>query len=147
MKDTICNLCGHSCSLGPLAGVPKDGRSDEEIRQNIACKQLPGWDVGGLLDYTVMGGYNSTPGNGEGALDDCTGYNFSLCEFCLDYLFTKMVIPPRVQSVHSVQPKEVFRPAAQRVVEDDWRKEKDEFFAEAERRAKSRKSNSMKGKI
>lgn len=64
-----CNLCGLSCMLG-------------DSRQ-----------AGGICAI-AEGGYFSTPGNGYGALDDMTQYRFQLCEFCLDWLFQKMQIPP-----------------------------------------------------
>lgn len=147
MKDTICNICGHPCLLGPLPGVPKDGRLDINIKADMVANPYY-WDEGGLINCRVMGGYNSTPGNGEGALDDCTSYTFSICEFCLDYLFTKMIIPPAVHQVFGLfeideektkEHPEVFRSAAQRVKEDEWRKHKKEFEDERFRRATSRK--------
>lgn len=137
--DHLCNLCGESCSLGPL------------------------WEgklaFGGLLNAQVVGGYNSTPGNGAGALDDMTRHNFSLCEFCLDWLFQQFKIPLSVddpmndylmqegetmeealdtrgfvQLLPRPQP-ESWRPAAQRVEEDEWRKSKEEFRKEYARRS------------
>lgn len=135
---TICNVCGHSCVLGPKPGVPKDGRSDTNIKADMAANPHY-WDEGGLINHTVIGGYNSTPGNGEGALDDCTRYTFSICEFCLDWLFTAMRVPPKVQSIHDRYPQEVYRSAAQRVKEDEWRKAKEEFEAKRFQRAISRK--------
>ncbi len=59
-EQHVCNMCGELCSLGPQR------------------------NKGGLVNQTVDGNYDSTPGNGQGALDDCTSYRFSLCEFCLD---------------------------------------------------------------
>ena len=108
-KETLCNLCGETCSL-------EGGWEDEP---------------GGLIDQVVIGGYCSTPGNGGGALDDSTSYRFSMCEFCLDWLFTEFKIPP---SVHDNGP-EVFLSASKRVSNDDWRKTKDKFYAEAVRRS------------
>lgn len=108
-----CNLCGHPC------GVPA-GEND------------PGDQRMGLIKQTVVGGYWSTPGNGDGALDDGISYRFSLCEFCLDWLFQRFVIP--VSTVPSP-----FRPAEQRVRDDEWRRHKTEFFAEFEKRNASRK--------
>lgn len=108
---TSCNLCGHPC------GVPGDRRM-------------------GLVEQTVTGGYHSTPGNGDGALDDLTSYKFSLCEFCLDWLFSRFVIPVETSShMGDVEP---FQPAEQRVRDDAWRKYKDEFFVEFEKRNAAR---------
>jgi hypothetical protein len=135
--ESCCNLCGLSCNL-------------------------KNWGPEGLIDAVVIGGYESTPGNGSGALDDMTRYRFSICEFCLDWLFTKFRIPVVVddpmndyllddgetieeglermgvvQILERPQPNP-WRPAAQRVAEDDWRKMKDEFYAEAARRSAAR---------
>lgn len=109
----LCNRCGLSCTLGTTA------------------------DLGGIIRYTVTGGYESTPGNGSGALDDLDGYTFSLCEFCLDWLFQTFVIPVDVCDYSDGQ-RSNFRPAARRVEEDDWRRMKDAFKAEHERRARAR---------
>ena len=65
MKDFLCNWCDESCSIGP---------EDNEHNPNTPH---------GMIDACVRGHYNSTPGNGYGALDDITSYRFSLCEFCL----------------------------------------------------------------
>jgi len=136
-----CNLCGLSCTLG--CGEHRD-------------------ENGGLIDATVIGGYESTPGNGHGALDDLIRHRFSLCEFCLDWLFYQFVIPVAVDDPmndHVLKPGETveegltrmgvvrvggpydvppWRPAAQRVREDDWRGQKEAFFAEAARRDAAR---------
>lgn len=74
-NDILCNSCGFSCWLG------EDGNGGGNC---------------GLLDAAPMGGYESTPGNGHGTLDDMTEYRFSLCEFCLDALFCDFVISPIV---------------------------------------------------
>lgn len=108
----VCNLCGHPCSLGPER------------------------NEGGLINQTVDGNYDSTPGNGQGALDDCTSYRFSLCEFCLDWLFQQFVLPV---TVFSGDGEETYRPAAVRVRDDDWRSQKEGFAQESERRARSRR--------
>jgi hypothetical protein len=120
--DIICNLCGESCCLGPTYGDDK-----------------PPYSYGGLIEQIVTGGYNSTPGNGEGALDDMTEYSFSLCEFCLDHLFARFVVPPEVHCLidDKIDP---WRPATQRVTEDDWRKTKEKFFQKAGRRVVKRKA-------
>jgi hypothetical protein len=109
----VCNLCGHPCSLGPER------------------------NMGGLVNQTVDGNYDSTPGNGQGALDDCTTYRFSLCEFCLDWLFQQFVVPVTVFSYQG-DGEEPFRPAAVRVRDEEWREQKDRFYEEAKRRADSR---------
>jgi hypothetical protein len=115
IRPALCNLCGERCGC------------DHESTL-------------GLINHTVAGGYCSTPGNGCGALDDCALYSFSLCEFCLDWLFTQFKTPPKVGAYSGMAPDEpeVFRPAAQRVAEDAWRERKAYFLAEAERRAKLR---------
>jgi hypothetical protein len=137
-NDVSCNLCGLSCVLGS-AGSPSRGPH-------------------GLIDATVSGGYESTPGNGCGALDDMTRHRFSLCEWCLDWLFVQFKIPVAVDDPmndfvlregethddglrrmgcvrlagHQDVPQ--WRPAAQRVAEDEWRSAKVEFAAEKKRR-------------
>lgn len=104
---TNCNMCGESCVIG--------------------------WDDDGLIDCEVEGNYHSTPGNGDGALDDMTAYKFSMCEFCLDWLFCQFKIAPTVRDYVYNQP-ETWKPAAERVANDDWRRMKDKFFAEYNRR-------------
>jgi hypothetical protein len=111
---TTCNSCGESCSLGTL---------HDDVQSN-----------GGLIDAEVQGGYNSTPGNGAGALDDMTSYKFSLCEFCLDHLFQQFKIPPTVYDFIDDEIAEPWRSAHQRVTEDEWRKQKKEFYEEYFRR-------------
>lgn len=120
----VCNRCGLSCALGPRG------------------------DAGGILRRTVTGGFESTPGNGSGALDDLQGYTFSLCEFCCDWLFQTFVIPVEENEVSitgerliSMDGEYRWRPAAQRVEEDEWRRMKDEFRAEHSRREKAREGN------
>lgn len=115
--DRLCNFCGLTCKLNE-----EDSGS-------------------GLIDAAVSGGYDSTPGNGEGALDDCTRYHFSLCEFCLDWLFTQFALAPVVSSYVNSD-FEDFRPAAKRVAEDEWRKGKEEFFKEFEKRNAARAKKS-----
>lgn len=123
-KDVLCNLCGLSCDIPGC--IPK------EIRQ-----------PSGLIDATVSGGYDSTPGNGFGALDDCTQYKFSLCEWCLDWLFQQFKISPEEKEIGVFSGDydgtiEQWKPAAQRVKEDDWRAGKEEFRIEYERRNQAR---------
>jgi hypothetical protein len=115
-KEILCNLCGESCALES---------SDPNDRI----------EFGGLLNQLVMGGYFSTPGNGSGALDDFVSYHFSLCEFCLDWLFGQFKIVPTTDDPTDTNYKEPWRPATQRVKEDDWRNQKDKFYAEANRRS------------
>lgn len=132
MNDRICNLCGLSCMIGP--------------------KNSPARRNAGLIDVDVVGGYESTPGNGCGALDDTTHYRFNLCEFCLDWLFERFTIPvdsgacrfKEFDGEKCVYEKsEKWRSAAQRVLEDDWRKEKKEFFAEKAKRDAARTKRGM----
>jgi len=106
VAEVLCNLCGQSCTLepGPLGGGQ--------------C---------GLIDAEVSGGYNSTPGNGSGALDDGVKYKFSLCEFCLDWLFWAFVIPVEVKDGDA--PPMTWKPAMQRASEDKWRQQKERFYA------------------
>lgn len=123
MKNHLCNLCGLSCK-------PSNPSFDED-------------ETLGLIDCVVSGGYDSTPGNGEGTLDDTMQYKFSLCEFCLDWLFVQFKIPVEVYD-HPALAK--FEPrkfdwvcAKDRVINDDWRKMKEPFFKEFEKRNQSRK--------
>ena len=118
-----CNWCGETCLL-----VDR-GRTGHVVTDR---------DRHGLIDAVVSGGYESTPGNGQGALDDCSSYKFSLCEFCLDHLFTQFKIPPTVAEYGSGGGEYPFTPAAERVAKDDWRPMKEAFFAEARRRAEKR---------
>lgn len=139
----LCNMCGLTTHLpvGPAG-------SGETAAH-------------GLIDASVEGGYASTPGNGHGALDDGHHYTFSLCEFCLDWLFTLFKMPPVISDymhegavkvwpelnamgMRGPPPKPptadelLWRTARQRVNEDEWRKFKKEFFDEANRRALAR---------
>ena len=75
-QKPLCNLCGLSCVIGP--------------------SESPASGPHGLIEATVTGGYESTPGNGCGALDDMVRHSFSLCEFCLDWLFSKFNVPVAV---------------------------------------------------
>ena len=137
-----CNLCGLSCGL-------------ESIKHEAR-------EEGGLIDAVAIGHYDSTPGNGAGALDDLVRHRFSLCEWCLDWLFGQFKIPVAVddpmndyllqegetkeealekrgliQLVERPQP-EPWRPARERVLKDAWRTSKEEFVAEAHRRDAAR---------
>jgi hypothetical protein len=121
-----CNCCGEPCGIEP------------------ANENDPGDQCMGLVEKTVHGGYWSTPGNGDGALDDTVAYTFSMCEYCLDWLFTQFKTPPRVRYYRLFEPDQYepeeleFRPAEQRVREDEWRRMKEKFFAESTRRASLR---------
>lgn len=117
-SPATCNMCGESCELGP---------NESPARANC-----------GLVNQSVSGGYESTPGNGDGALDDCTTYTFSMCEFCLDWLFSRFRVPVSISSCIAGVADEPWRPAAQRVSEDEWRSQKEKFRLEAARRAASR---------
>ena len=116
-----CNLCGLSCAVGCTDDHGTCGENS------------------GLLEETVSGGYKSTPGNGRGALDDCTSYTFSLCEFCLDWLFEQCQVPPTVGS-YMGEPDEpkIWQSASTRVKQDDWRKMKNEFTDERDKRGRAR---------
>lgn len=113
-EEKFCNLCGLTCRLNDM--------------DSFDCNY-------GLIDAKAEGGYASTPGNGSGALDDCIGYEFNLCEFCLDWLFSIFKISPSVfDHVTGKYINEQYLSAENRVAKDDWRKMKKEFFEEKERR-------------
>lgn len=116
-NDILCNWCGMSCILGDAS--------------SFEC-------ASGLIKAEVQGGYLSTAGNGEGALDDCSSYKFSLCEFCLDHLFSKFNIPVEQTDYADNEPI-TWEPAHQRVLFSNWRRGKKEFFENKEKRDKSRK--------
>jgi hypothetical protein len=125
VNEPLCNLCGLTCLLGPPTLA--NGRKNEGHRAS------------GLIAAEVRGGYESTPGNGSGALDDGTSYTFNICEFCLDWLFDKFIIPVTVVDSNGGESLDD-RSAARRVLEDEWRK-KSEFFVESNRRnARRRKA-------
>lgn len=122
--EPLCNLCGLTCVLG-----------HDRIQDD------PGCGPHGLIDQSVSGGYESTAGNGRGALDDMTWYRFSLCEFCLDWLFSQFKIAIKTGYYGGgCDDDEVpaWKPASQRVAEDDWRGMKKEFFEEHARRLSAR---------
>ncbi len=142
LREPLCNLCGLTCMLW--------GRDTGVV------------DADGLVAAKVSGGYASTPGNGNGALDDMTTYSFSLCEFCLDWLFAQFHVPVTVGDAHdgmaTLQPGETieeglkraggcigyphapgppeppWKPAAERVKADAWREQKKRFFDDKARR-------------
>ena len=116
-KNDSCNICGHTCKLA-------------------GNKELYG------LQTEVNGGYHSTPGNGDGALDDLMNYKFSICEFCLDDLFQDFIIPVKLDDGDGDRHIE-FKPAAQRIQEDVWRKDKFSFIAEYSQRQKSKKYSAL----
>jgi hypothetical protein len=104
----------------------------------LSCR-LSGSDSRGLIDCKVRGKYESTPGNGMGTLDDSTEYKFSLCEFCLDWLFVQFKVPVEVSDYMNPNgPKEKWVSAKDRVHKDNWRKMKTVFFDEFEKRNKAR---------
>lgn len=86
--ETLCNMCGESCLL-----------SDSHAHYE---------DPSGMINEVVSGGWHSTPGNGSGALDDTTSYRFSLCEFCLDWMFKNFKIPPNVSGFSSEDEPQIF---------------------------------------
>lgn len=111
MSAPLCNLCGLTTYVGP-AGQGCSGPS-------------------GLLHAKVTGGYESTPGNGSGALDDLSRYTFSLCEWCLDWLFQRFVIPVTEEDYMSPEMTlPPWKPAEERILEDEWRRQKKVFFQE-----------------
>lgn len=115
MVNILCNLCGESCNL------EESGFSEPN----------------GLIEAKVRGGYFSTPGNGSGALDDGVTYTFSLCEFCLDYLFDNCVIPVKCKDMDG--PLE-FETALSRVNKDEWRdRYKQLFIRQMNERSSKRK--------
>jgi hypothetical protein len=117
--DVACNMCGLSCMLTE--------------------SESPAGGLHGLINEEVYGGYLSTPGNGHGALDDLTRYTFSLCEFCLDWLFSKFKVPVSIDDyVNSEKQSQNWSPAIERVTNDDWRKMKEEFIKEHDKRARAR---------
>ena len=119
VRNHTCNLCGEPCS--PPGSHP-------EL-----------WGEQGLLDAQVRGGYDSTPGNGTGALDDTEKYSFSLCEFCLDWLFGRFQVPVSVSNYMSGEEHaDPWLPAAERVARDRRRRMKKEFEVEHQRRSQAR---------
>ena len=114
--DVTCNMCGLTCRIGPDS-------QDRELS-----------DLSGLINQTVVGCYNSTAGNGYGALDDCIRYTFSLCEYCLDWLFSKFCNPVKISDMSGGSLLEQWKPAVKRVEEDEWRKFKKEFMLEHTKR-------------
>ncbi len=111
----LCHCCGESCLLGEY---------------NEEC---------GLVGAEVSGGYWSTPGNGEGSLDDSTLYKFNICEFCLDWLFQHFTQPIERIDYMSVEKMDGYWiPAEQRIIEDEWRKNPDPYRKEATKRARLR---------
>ena len=120
INEHVCNLCGLTCALP--ASHPE-----------LHCEY-------GLIDARVQGGYDSTPGNGCGALDDMHEYHFSLCEFCIDWLFARFRVPVTVTEYggRAFEEPEEWRPAEVRVREDSWRGMKKKFRAEHERRKMAR---------
>lgn len=117
IDQNYCNLCGDTCCISEGEGM---------------CEKY------GLENCKVSGHYMSTPGNGHGALDDLSTYQFSLCEFCVNWLFKQFVIPPREYDYSDGHEYE-WRSAEQRVEEDDWRKMKELFHKENNRRNLLRK--------
>lgn len=113
----LCNVCGLTC------GLPESGDEDGAY---------------GLIRAAVSGGFSSTAGNGHGALDDGETYIFSLCEFCLDWLFEQFKIPVYVDNYMTGDIPEPWRPAARRVAEDAWRRQKESTLADIACRASAR---------
>lgn len=123
--DKTCNMCGLESKIR--------SEQDGEVNENsIIYNSI-------LNDFAANGGYDSTPANGYGALDDGSTYSFSLCEFCLDHLFQKFKIAPKITSYMNYNGEEEFLPAETRVRMSGFRKEnKKAFLEEQERRNKAR---------
>lgn len=119
-KEVICNMCGLTCAMTLDAAG--------EFQENE-----------GLIEAKVSGGYPSTPGNGDGALDDCVEYTFSLCEFCLDFIFSNFINPPKVNDSVKCKITLAFVPADIRVAKDNWRAFKQEFYQRKSERDLARK--------
>lgn len=106
-EEAFCNLCGQTCAM-------------------FLCSDNDGnliYENEGLISASVSGGYPSTPGNGEGTLDDMTLYTFSLCEYCLEFLFSHMIIPPQLGDAFNNGPiDKVYLPALERIKKDSWRR-------------------------
>jgi hypothetical protein len=112
-------------------------------RCNMCAQESEGLECNSILNnFKVSGGYDSTPANGYGALDDMTDYEFSLCEYCLDYLFKQFLIAPKVYFIPSIA-EEKFIPAEVRV-EMSNHNYKEDFFTEYNRRASFRRGNIKK---
>lgn len=69
-QQYLCNFCGETCVMNA----------------NNIYK-----DICGLINCSVFGAFASD------LLDDETSYTFSLCEFCLEHLFSLFNIPPNVK--------------------------------------------------
>lgn len=122
VQEVLCNWCGHSCTIDLSVGP-------DPIQESC-----------GLINATVIGGFGSTPGNGDGALDDMQAYQFSLCEFCLDYLFQCFKTPPLCYDAWggTIHP-EPWLSAADRIRKDEWRTQVAEFHAASAARALTRR--------
>lgn len=115
-KIYLCNICGESCTIGSESDNPRT--------------------VNGLIEATVTGAYMSTPGNGttQGALDDRVRYKFSICEFCLDWLFHSVFkIPVQVIDLDGDDGEFNQLSALQRVLKSHHRNYKEEFIVEYKR--------------
>lgn len=100
LASKLCNLCGECCHI----------KKSDESRHPFE----KGYAELSVLNVNIMGGYDSTPYNGDGALDDMSEYHFSLCEFCIDHLMQNMKIPPTV--ICRIDNKEEkFVPAKERI--------------------------------
>lgn len=73
--DYFCNKCGETLSRDAHNGF--------------------GSDFLGIPNYTYIGSYHSGPhGKYKSKLQDCTAYNFSICEDCLSDFMDSFSIPP-----------------------------------------------------
>jgi hypothetical protein len=85
----------------------------------------------GLIDQSVSGGWKSI------GLGDCEWRKFSLCEFCLDDLFLRMVVPPRAGSFAGSHPG-YHRPREQELRRYPGSRSLELFLAEQKKRTRSR---------
>lgn len=87
-EEKFCNMCSMTLYMEP-------GHSSGMADFNH-----------GLVEAKVIGQYMSPI---HGGLNDLQDYTFSLCEFCLNHLFQKFVIPPDV-NFHCPNEKGFFTP-------------------------------------
>lgn len=114
----LCNKCGNTCNL----------------LEHLYPNDTPYYS--GLIKAKVIGGYNSTPGNGFGALCDNSLYTFSLCEFCLDELFETFKIPVEERDNCDGSIVE-WKSATEKVKTESWRDYNPEYFLEESKKRRS----------
>lgn len=115
----FCNMCGKEC--------------EDDFNDILG------------LHILVTGGYNSTPGVGNGALDDCTEYKCTICEFCLDHIFQSFQIPVSVKDyIHSEYID--FVPALERVLNSNG-SNKAKFISDYYNRSRGRNGHLLLEKL